>query len=176
MSETTTVPDVKAEFPKFGRNRFDPGGYYLDWDKLSSIPLKLNGEPSSLDVVYSKLAHSKIKDDPNEPSGFGQRKLVTDKGNLEIEGDWAILSTLDTLVGLFKRDINPANVLWFYFDHDWSRDADECHVFFAVHNDQIVLESCHFMSEEPRILVQQKDDDPVWHSHPYFDEAVTRYW
>jgi hypothetical protein len=32
------------------------------------------------------------------------------------------------------------------------------------------------MSEEPLILTQEKDDDPIWHSHPYFDEAVTRYW
>jgi hypothetical protein len=66
--------------------------------------------------------------------------------------------------------------MWFYYDHDWSRDADECYVFFAVHDNKIVLESCHFSSEEPLILQQDKDDDPIWHSHPGFDEAVTRYW
>jgi hypothetical protein len=176
MAEAKIVTDAKPEFPKFGRSRFEPGMYSLDWENLSNIPLKLNGELSSLDVLYSKLAHSKVKDEPDEHSGLRHKKYVTDQGDLDVEAEWTVLSTIDTLVGLFKRDINPVNVLWFYFDHDWSRDADECHVFFAVHNNQIVLESCHFMSEEPRILVQLKDDDPVWHSHPYFDEAVTRYW
>ena len=176
MGEAATVPNVNAEFPKFGRGRFDPGMYSLDWESLKGIPLKLNGEASNLDALYVKLAHSKIKDDPDEHSSLSHKKYVTDTGDLEIEAEWTILSTIDTLVGLFKREINPVNVLWFYFDHDWSRDADECHVFFAVHNNQIVLESCNFMSEEPRILVLQKDDNPIWHSHPYFDEAITRYW
>ena len=75
-----------------------------------------------------------------------------------------------------QEGINPINVMWFYYDHDWSRDADESHVFFAVHDKKIVLESCHFSSEEPLILHQEKDDDPIWHSHPQFDEAVVRYW
>lgn len=150
--------------------------YSLNWDNLKDIPLKLNGEPSTLDALCAKLAHSKIKDDPDANSNLRHRKYITDQGDLEIEAEWTILSTISTLAGLFKRDINPVNVRWFYFDHDWSRDADECHVFFAVHDNRIVLESCHFMSEEPLILVQEKDDDPIWHSHPYFDEALTRYW
>jgi hypothetical protein len=176
MSEATAVPNAKAEFIKFGRKRFTPGAYYIHWDNLKGIPVKLNGEPSTLDAVYTKLAHSKVKDDPDERGSFRYKKYITDKGDLEIEGEWTVLSTIDTLVGLFKRDINPVNVRWFYFDHDWSQDADECHVFFAVHQEKVVLESCHFMSEEPLILVQEEDKEPIWHTHPFFDEALTRYW
>jgi hypothetical protein len=177
MAEATTVPDIKAEFLTFGRMaKFSPGMYSIHWDNLKNIPLKLNGEPSTLDAVYVKFVNSKIKNEPDEHSGLRNKRYVTDEGNLDIEAEWTVLSTINTLAGLFKRGINPINVIWFYFDHDWSRDADECYVFFAVHDEKIVLESCHFMSSEPQILTQDKDDDPVWHSHPYFDEAQTRYW
>jgi hypothetical protein len=177
MAEATAVPDIKAEFPTFGRMaHLSPGMYSIHWENLKNIPLKLNGEPSTLDAVYVKFVNSKIKDEIDEHSSFGRKKYVTDQGDLDIEAEWTVLSTIETLAGLFKKDINPVNVMWFYFDHDWSRDADECYVFFAVHNDKIVLESCHFMSQEPLILAQDKEDDPIWHSHPYFNEAVIRYW
>jgi hypothetical protein len=177
MAEAIKVPDLKAEFPTFGRMaRFSPGMYSIHWDNLKNIPLKLNGEPSTLDAVYVKFVNSKIKDEPDEHSGLRHKRYVTDQGDLDIEAEWTVLSTINTLAGLFKGGINPINVVWFYFDHDWSRDADECYVFFAVHDEKIVLESCHFMSSEPLILTQDKDDDPIWHSHPYFDEAQTRYW
>jgi hypothetical protein len=175
MAEATTAPDTKVEFAKFGRKRFGPGMYSLHWENLKGIPLKLNGEPSTLDALYVKLVHSKINDEPDTP-GLRHKKYVTDDGDLEIEAEWTILATVGTLAGLFKKDINPVNVMWFYYDHDWSRDADECHVFFAVHDNKIVLESCHFSSEEPLILGQDKDDDPIWHSHAEFNEAVIRYW
>lgn len=175
MAEAVTTPDVKTEFATFGRKRFSPGMYSLHWDNLKMIPLKLNGEASTLDGLFAKFAKSRIKDEPDTPS-LGQRKYVTDAGNLEIEAEWTVLVTVDTLAGLFKKDINPLNVMWFYYDRDWSRDGDECHVFFAVHDKRIVLESCHFNSEEPLILHQEKNDDPIWHSNPEFDEAATRYW
>lgn len=176
MAEATTAPDVKPDFARFGRNRLKPGMYSLRWGSLRGIPLKLNGEPSSLDALYFKFVHSKIKDDPDEHDSLYQRKFVTDQGDLEIEAEWTVLTTIDTLVSLFRRGINPVDVMWFYFDHDWSRDADECHVFFAVYDNEIVLDSCHFNAEEPLVLIQEKDDDPIWHSHPYFGEALTRYW
>ncbi len=135
--------------------------------------MKLNGEASNLDALYVKLAHSKVKDDPDEHSSFGHRRYVTDRGDLEIEAEWTVLSTIRDAGESLQAEHQPGECAVVLFR---SRDADECHVFFAVHDNQIVLESCHFMSEEPRILVQEKDDDPVWHSHRYFDEAVTRYW
>src|SRR5579871_3470504 len=57
-----------------------------------------------------------------------------------------------------------------------SKDGGQSHTFFAVHDIKIVSERCHFSSEEPLILIQEKEDDPIWHSHPQFDEAVVRYW
>lgn len=175
MPEATKMPDVKAEFTKFGRERFSSGMYSLHWDNIKGIPLKLNGEPSTLDTLFVKFAHSKIKDGP-DTSSVRQTKYVTDGGNLEIEADWTILATVSQLAGLFKRGINPLNVTWFYYDKDWSRDGDQSHTFFAVHDNKIVSERCHFSSEEPLILIQEEDDDPIWHSHPEFDEAVVRYW
>src|SRR5579872_2548231 len=174
MAEATKEPDVKDEFLKFGRERFSSGMYSLHWENLKGISLKLNGESSTLDVLYSKFAHSKITDEPEIP-GLRYAKYVTDAGDLEIEADWTILATVGTLAGLFKRGINPVNVMWFYYDKDWSKDGDQSHTFFAVHDKKIVSERCHFSSEEPLILIQKKDDDPIWHSHPEFDEAVVRY-
>lgn len=174
MAEATTVPATKVEFTKFGRERFSSGMYSLHWKNIEGIPLKLNGEASTLDALFAKFAHSKIKDE-STPS-LWQAKYVTDAGDIEIEADWTILAIVGTLAGLFKRGINPANVMWFYYDKDWSKDGDQSHTFFAVHDKKIVSERCHFSSEEPLILIQEKDDDPIWHSHPEFDEAVVRYW
>jgi hypothetical protein len=156
MAETTSVPDAKAEFPTFGRMaHFSPGMYSIHLENLKNIPLKLDGEPSTLDAVYVKFLNSKIKDEPDDERGsLRHKKYVTDQGDLNIEAEWTVLSTIDTLAGLFKRGINPINVIWFYFDHDWSRDADECYIFFAVHDERVVLESCHFMSSEPMILAR----------------------
>jgi len=68
-------------------------------------------------------------------------------------------------------------VTWFYYDHDWSCDADESYTFFAVHGSKIILESSTFSSEEPAVLKRSKmDDEPIWHSHPLFDEAYEIYW
>lgn len=174
MAEAT-VPDVKTEFAKFGRERFNSGGYSLHWDNIKIIPLKLNGEPSTLDALFLKFVHSKIKDEP-ETSSLYHKKYVTDLGDLEIEAEWTTLSTVEELANLFKKGINPINVVWYYFDRDWSRDGDLSHSFFAVYDNKIVVERCSFGSEEPLMLVQEKDTDPIWHSHPEFDAAVVRYW
>jgi hypothetical protein len=175
MAEAATTPDIKVEFAKFGRERFSPGMYSLHWENIRGIPLKLNGEPSTLDAVFVKFAHSTIKDEPDTSSLY-RAKYVTDAGDLEIEADWTILATVSQLSDLFKRGINPLNVMWFYYDKDWSKDGDQSHTFFAVHDNKIVSERCHFSSEEPLLLMQEKDNDPIWHSHPEFDEATVRYW
>jgi hypothetical protein len=107
---------------------------------------------------------------------FGVEKYVTEAGDIKVEAEWTILSEMKMLIDLARQDINPYGVMWFYYSHDWSRDADECHVFFVVYGDKIVLESCHFSSEEPLILKQDKEDDPIWHSHPYFNAALVNYW
>lgn len=176
MTETATASNVKAEAAKFGRDRYSPGMYRLDLSSVKDTSLKLNGQSSTFDVLYGKLSESKITDIPSS-IGFRDKKYVTEAGDLIVEvEDWRILSTMNKLAELLKREIDPYDVMWFYYDHDWSRDADECHVFFAAHGDRVVLESCHFNAEEPLILKQEKDDEPIWHSHPYFDEALVHYW
>jgi hypothetical protein len=175
MAEAVATSGGKVETVKFGRNRYSAGMYRLDLSSAKDLPLKMNGEPSTFGALYSKLVESKIREMPDRLV-FKSEKYVTEAGDIEVEGEWTTLSTMRTLVDLVRQDINPYGVMWFYYDTDWSRDADECHVFFAVHGDKVVLEACHFSSEEPLILKQDKDDDPIWHSHPYFDEAIVHYW
>jgi len=103
-------------------------------------------------------------------------KYVTDAGVVALECDWQLMSAMRTLIGLVRDGIAPDCVTWFYYDHDWSRDADEGHTFFAIHDGKVILESCHFSSEAPLVIKRELDDDPVWHSHPYFHKAVERYW
>lgn|ERR1022692_2439427 len=175
MVETVTTPDAKVETVKFGRDRYSPGMYRLDLASAKDLPLKMNGESSTFGALYRKIMESKIREMPDRLA-FGTEKYVTETGDIEVEAEWTTLSTMRTLVDLVRRGIDPYSVLWFYYDHDWSRDADECHVFFAVHGDEVVLESSHFSSEEPLILKQEKEDDPIWHSHPYFHDALVHYW
>lgn len=170
------MAEVKSGTPRFGRERCKPGQYNLDLSLIKDAPLKINGAPSTLDALYIKFVEAKtieISDD----CGLREAKFVTDKGDLVVEAEeWQLISLINRFAELFKRGINPYNVRWFYFDHDWSRDGDEVHVFFAVHGSEIVLDSCHFGSDDALILKQGKDYDPIWHSHPYFDEALVQYW
>ena len=106
---------------------------------------------------------------------FNKYKYVTEKGDVELECEWPLEATLKTLIDLTRQGINPYDVTWFYYDHDWSQDADECHLFFVVHRRKIIAESCSFSSEEPMIL-RKADDDSVWHNHEYFDLAWEQYW
>lgn len=169
--DKTTVT-TKAQLKTFGRTRPAHGRYSLDLSVLKDASVTVNGEPSTFDDAYGKLSDAKIEEMPIMSRG----RYATDKGDLELGGDWPILSTLKTLAELMQQGIDPYRVMWFYFDHDWSRDGDESYSFFAAYNDKIVVEHCHFSSLEPMILKQEKDDEPIWQSHRYFDEALERYW
>jgi hypothetical protein len=175
MGDAVTEPDVRPEVVKFGRDRFTPGQYGLDLSTVKDLPVKMNGEPSTFGTVYSQLVKSKIREMPNRLS-FGVETYVTEAGDVKVEAEWTILSEMKMLIDLARQDIDPYGVMWFYYSNDWSKDGDECHVFFAVYGDKIVLESCHFSSEKPLILKQEKEDDPIWHSHPYFNSALVNYW
>ena len=81
------------------------------------------------------------------------------------------------LMELVRQEINPHSVMWFYFGHDSSRDADESYTFFVVHGDKLISESCNFSWLEPRVLKRcDLDDEPIWRSHRYFDAALDIYW
>src|SRR5579863_9655 len=175
MSEAAIVPDANVEFVKFGRDRFSPGLYRLDLSNVREQPVKMNGKPSTFGEVYLKLLESKVREMPDR-FPFGIEKYSTEAGDITVEAKWTILSEMRMLVDLARQNIDPYGTMWFYYESDWSRDADESHVFFAVYGDKVVLEACHFSSEEPLILKQNKESDPIWHSHPYFTEALVSYW
>lgn len=170
------MAEVKNGIERFGRERYKSGLYSLDLSRVKDAPLKVNGEASTFEGLFIKLAKAKVIEIADH-GGLRDAKYITDAGDLIVETEeWQFIHVINRFAELFKRGINPYNVRWFYFDHDWSRDADEVHVFFAAHGDEIVLDSCHFGSDDPLILKQEKDDDPIWHSHPYFDEALVHYW
>jgi len=172
MDGTVVPSGAKPELKTFGRTRLSPGRYVLDLSVVADAPLTVDGQSSTFVEGYCKLRDSKIE----EPPPFTRGTYTTDKGKIELSGDWPLLSTMRKLIELTRQGIDPYRVMWFYYDHDWSRDADESYSFFAVCDSKVVLESCHFSSAEPLILKRETESEPVWHSHPYFDGAVERYW
>jgi hypothetical protein len=131
----------------------------------------VNGAPSTFAEVYCKLRDSKIKEVPF----FATGKYETDEGEIQVSCDWPLQSILRDLVDLTSKNINPYQVKWFYYGHDWSRDGDESYQFFAVLGEKIVRETCIFSYMDPLVLKPDKDDDPIWRSHTHFDEAWETY-
>ena len=174
MADAATA-HAQAKPIKFGREHYSPGLYQLDLTSALDLPLNMNGEPTTFKTAYAKLVKSNIREMP-DPFSLQVDKYVTDNGDIHIEGEWTIRSQMRMLLDLVRRDIDPFSVMWFYYSRDWSRDCDEIHIFFAVSGEKVVLESCAFGAEETLILKLDKDNDPVWHADPYFDEAVITYW
>lgn len=164
--------ETKPKAQAFGRQRLSPGAYALDLSAVREIPLQINGQPSTFAEVYSKLRHSTIKEIPAFSDTY-----VTDDGQVELKAeDWTLTAIMKTLLELLQQGVDPYRATWFYYTHDVSRDADESHSFFVVSGDKVVMENCHFNSETPLILKRKVDDEPIWRSHPYFDEAFEHYW
>lgn len=173
MSETTATAPAKPQVPTFGRDQLAPGAYGLDLSVVSAATVTVNGKPSTFVEAYAKLRDSKIQE---MPESLWER-YVTSEGEIELGCDSGVASTMRMLVELSRQGIEPYSLTWFYYGHDWSRDADESYSFFAVHGDKLVMESCHLHSHDPLILKRREvDNDPIWHSHPSFDEAWERYW
>lgn len=175
MDETTVAAEGKGQVKTFGRNRLLPGAYTVDLSTVCDAPVKVNGEPCGFVEAYSKLRDSKIEEMPESFSVISE-KYVTGEGVILFECEWPLRATMRKLIELTRQGIDPHSVTWFYYDHDWSRDADERYIFFAVRDGKIIKESCNFHSDEPLILKRKNpDDEPIWHSHPSFDEAWERY-
>lgn len=173
-TQTTENPQDQRTF---GRGRFSPGAYSLDFSKVGNTPLRMNGQPSTLSEVYAKLQESKIKKTDEE--FLGGDKYQTEEGEISLDGEiaeWPVRATIRELAGLLRKGIDPYLVTYYYFSHDWSVDADETHQFFAVHGEKIVAENLSFSSEEPRVLTKVETKDYIWKSHEYFDEAIEIYW
>src|ERR1700674_2575759 len=173
-SDAAPSTETKSQAQTFGRERFSPGAYRLNLSAVKDTPVKMNGQPSTFVEAYCKLRDSKIKETPTFPSFGG--KYVTDEGIIELDCGWPLSATMTELVEFLRQGIDPHGVIWFYYAHDVSRDADEMHTFFAVQDTKIISESCSFGSAEPLVLKRDAEDDPIWHSHPYFNEAFECYW
>jgi hypothetical protein len=172
MNAAAQQAESEPEFKKFGRDGYKPGMYSLDLSFVAEYPITVNGELSTFGELYAKLKGSQIE----QPERFQHYRATTDNGKLDFNCDWTVASILKKLTNHRRNGIDPYGVTWFYFGHDWSRDADESYSFFAVYQGKIVDEDCHFNAEEPLILIKKKDDDPIWHSHPLLDDAWERYW
>src|SRR5438552_3608600 len=125
MSETPTAESKpKSEVQKFGRTGLEPGAYSLDLASVGDLPLQVNGQPSTLVEAYCKLRDSKV----TEIRSILNDTYITEKGEIRLEGpigEWPIRATLRELAELLRLGIDPHHVSWFYYTHDWSRDADE---------------------------------------------------
>lgn len=174
-SETPKKEQAKPELQAFGRGRLLPGAYHLDLSAVKDATVKLNGQPSTFGDAYSQLIHSKIKEMPS--FHLLRDRYLTEDGEIELDGDWTLRAAMRTLIRLAQQGVEPYGATWFYYDHDWSRDADETSTFFVISGSKIVSESCSFSSLEPRILKKAEEDpEAIWHSHPDFDQAWEIYW
>jgi hypothetical protein len=173
MDEVGVREETKPQLQTFGREWLAAGAYTLDiFSAVWNVPLTMNEQPSSFAEVFNKLRNSKIKEMPDVIGG----RYVTEEGEIQLDCKWPLKSTMRTLIEFTRQGIEPHHVRWFYYAHDWSLDADR-HTFFAVHDDKIVMESCDFSSEQPLILKKRTaEDEPIWRSHEYFDEAFEIYW
>ena len=174
MSGVVATSSAATETAAFGDRRYGPGLYRLDLSPAKDLPLMANGEPTTFGVLLNKLVDSKVHELPDP---FRRTdKYATGAGEIEVEGESDIRLMMRVLVDLVRREINPFEVLWFPYDHDWTGWDQHSHHFFAVSYDRIVSEKCSFFNGQPLILKQDKQDAGGWYSYPYFDEALALYW
>ena len=96
--------------------------------------------------------------------------FFTDAGEVNISGESRgsyvsgqsfVLSVLRDLIDLSKDGSDPHRATWFYFGHDWSRDADELYLFFVIHHGKLSARDFHAWTvslEAPEI---EDDDEPT---------------
>lgn len=177
-NEASSTANVQPELPVYGRERPAPGGYHLDLTAIAMCPMKDNGQPTTFADIYRKLMDATILKVPEWV--MGGATFETDGGEITVSaesGQFWVLTALRDLVALHKEGINPHRATWFYYGHDWSRDADELYLFFVVQDGKIVRESFSCMHSAPRVLTKNSvDDEPIWHSWPYEHEAWNLYW
>jgi hypothetical protein len=182
-NEAPATAQTKPELSMFGRERPEPGLYNLDLSTVATLPLTDNGQPSTFADIYRKLRDAKILKVPEWV--MGQATFETDAGEVTVSyesgqsyvsGQLHAITVLRDLIDLHKNGVDPHRATYFYYEHDWSRDADELYAFFVVHDGKIVRERFSFMPEYPRVLTKHEDDAPIWHSDRYGQQAWETYW
>jgi hypothetical protein len=184
-NEESAIPQSKPDLQTFGRERHAPGAYYLDLSAVEMFTLNDNGQPSTFGEIYFKLTSAKSVS-VSERHIRTEAVFITDSGEVKVSGESDrpyisglvfVINILRELVALAADGINPSMASWFYYGHDWSRDADELFLFFVVHNGKIVRDSFSFMHCDPRVLVKSKADiEPIWHAEPHERQAWETYW
>lgn len=162
-------------FAQFGRERRKPGAYQLTLDHIWDYPTKVNGEESTFGKAYLLLKGNVNPAEAARLHGHADYVLKTGQ-RIEVDTHIHLSSLLDTLVEL-SMVVEPESCIWYYYDHDWSRDADETFDFFVVNDKRIVQEHFSLGSFDPAVLQFVEDDkDRVWHSSSYLSEAVDKYY
>ncbi len=163
-------------YSEFGRERRTPGAYRLNLDPIWEYPAKVNGEESTFGKAYV-LLNGNVNPSESLDRIHDQADYVLKIGQtVHIETHIHLSYLLERLVELGMK-ADPDSCLWYYYEHDWSRDADEIFQFFVVNNQQIVQEHFSLGSFDPAVLEFVEDEkEPIWHSHPYFSEAVEKYY
>lgn len=123
--ETADPAEPKAEIRTFGRERFAPGAYHLDLAGVATVALLDNGQPSTFIDICRKLWNAtglKV----SESHASYEEVFETEAGQVTVTGESGqlfVLRVLRDLVELRREGIDPYRATWFYYEHDWSRDA-----------------------------------------------------
>jgi hypothetical protein len=143
---------------------------------VETFPLTVDGQPSTFADIYVKLRDAKILKMPGWLMG-SKATFETDAGEVTVTGEYFVIKMLIDLIDLHREGVEPHRATWFYYEHDWSCDADETYVFFVVHDGKFVREAFSCMHVYPQVLTKMKvDDKPIWHSEPYGQQAWEMYW
>jgi len=184
-NEASAKAQGNPELPTFGRERLSPGAYHVDLSAVETFVLRNNGQPSTFGDIYYKLRNAKILQVP-ERFGMYEQTYLTNSGEVTISsesgqsyvsGQSFVLNVLRDFIDLAKDGVDPERATWFYYGHDWSRDADELFLFFVVYDGKIVRDRLSFMHCDPRVLTKyQANDEPIWRAEPYEHAAWETYW
>lgn len=182
--ETLVPTQATPKLLEFGRQRLASGAYYFDLDAVAAFPLTENGQPSTFAEIYHKVRDAKILRVPDRARG--DVNFETEAGIVTISGEAArpyisgqifVINLLENLIELHSAGIDPYRTTWFYYGHDWSRDADELFFFFLIQDGRIVRETVSFLHCSPRVLIKSKvDGEPTWHAERYQNQAWESYW
>jgi hypothetical protein len=151
MTTPAVTQEIKSTIKTFGTDRLLPGTYTLALSQVAECPVELNEERLTFVEAVRRLVEEKAM-----PSSEFRPDYKTENASyiltipkVESESDYrmreiGLANVFRALVELSAKGVNVDKAIWFYFDFDWSNDADVSHSFFVVYDGKIVDEECHF--------------------------------